>query len=72
MQITFTEVEKELMTASKIVFHEGEYTENDAFRLVDALHDAEIYFAMNEDDSSLILARLYARLADKVQNSIPE
>ena len=72
MTIHFTEVEKELMSAKNIRFHEEEYTETEAFELLDTLHDAEIYYAMNEDSESRLLSRLYAALADKVQNSIPE
>ena len=72
MRLSFTEREIVLLKKQGIAFHQGEYTEDDAFSLLDDVHDAEIFYVQNEDRESDRLAGEYARLADKIQNAIPE
>lgn len=44
-----------------------EYTEDQVFKLLDLVHDAEICFAQNESGCK---ANAYAKLADKIQAQI--
>ena len=72
MMIHFTDEEKRIMEAAKISFHDGENNDDEAFELLDALHDAEVFYMQNGDEESYKISDQYARLADKVQDSIPD
>ena len=72
MHISFTENEEKLLQSRNIRFHSGEYSEDGAFSLLDAVHEAEIFFAQSNDRNSRLLAADCAHLADKIQNAIPD
>lgn len=50
------------------------YTEDEAFALLEQVRDLEIYYAQDSDEkaASRKLANRYASIADKIQSAIPE
>lgn len=72
MIIRLTEQEKELLLKEHIEFSEdGNYTEDAALRLLDAVRDAEVEYAQGEDSESRRLYNQYADLGDKLFSMIP-
>lgn len=75
MKINLTEKELNLLKEADIPFFpEQEYDEQSAFEFLDKIYDREVFFAQEADTNlkSRSLAAAYAKLADKVQMSIPE
>lgn len=55
-------------------FPEKEYSEDEAFSLLDLIREKEIFYSQDADKNkaSKKLAVSYGELADKIQNIIPE
>lgn len=63
-----------LNQAGITVIPEKDYSEDEAFDLLDRVHDIEVGYAQDAD-SNLTARRLaneYAAIADTIQNQIPE
>lgn len=56
------------------IIPEKEYSEEEAFDLLDQVHDIEVYYAQDADTNVTAkkLANEYAVIADVIQNQIPE
>ena len=70
MKIILNRAEIELLINAEISFNpEKEYSEDEAFELLDKVYEREIYFVQDGNSQS---ATAYAHLADKIQGQIPE
>ena len=59
-----------LLRSTGIKFEpEKEYSDDEAFDLLDKVYDREIFFVQDGDDQK---AAAYADLADKIQEQIPD
>ncbi len=68
MKINLNNKDIKLLKRQGIIYTtDAEYTEDQAFALLDSVHDVEICFAQN---NSLYEADVYAKLADKIQSQI--
>lgn len=66
--------ERKLLQDFNIDFRSDfDYSNEEAFALLDQVYDAEIFYAQDADSNSLsrYKANLYADLADKIQSLIP-
>lgn len=66
--------ERKLLQDFNIDFHSDfDYSNEEAFALLDQVYDAEIFYAQDSDTNRLspYKANLYADLADKIQSLIP-
>ena len=75
MKILLSDDELRLLTAENISFEpDKEYTDQEAFELLEKVYDAEIKYSNypSSDMRAMAKAAGYAHLADIIQNSIPD
>lgn len=66
--------ERKLLQDFNIDFRSDfDYSDEEAFALLDQVHDAEIFYAQDSDTNGRprYMANFYADLADKIQSLIP-
>lgn len=73
MRIQLNDAEMVLLERAGIsIAPTADYTEDQAFELLEKVHDAEVYHAQGADRAARKFAGEIAAIADKIQNQIPE
>jgi len=71
MKIYLDGKDAEMLIKHGITYSEDkEYSEGEAFDLLDNVRDAEVFFAQSNSAQALKNAAAYARIADKIQSQI--
>lgn len=75
MKISLSEKEIEMLTDEEIDFNQNhEYTEDEAFELLEQVRDVEVYYSqdLKHNEASYQKYIRYGDLADKIQDMISE
>lgn len=70
MKIKLDNIDMSLLNSAGIKFEpKKEYSDDEAFDLLDRVYDREVFFAQDGNSQK---AAAYANLADKIQEQIPD
>lgn len=75
MKIQLNSEDRQMLAQVGIsIIPEKDYSEDEAFDLLDQIHDIEVRYAQDADRNATAkqLANQYAAIADAIQNQIPE
>lgn len=75
MRIQLNSEQQQLLEKHGVAINpEKEYSEEEAFELLDQVYDIEVQYAQDADTNATAekLANEYAAIADAIQNQIPE
>lgn len=69
MKIRLDNIDIGLLSDARIAFNpEKDYSDDEAFELLDKVYDREVFFVQDGNSQN---AAAYAHLADKIQEQIP-